>query len=160
MCMYMERHPVFEALRHSSDACVGLTLRKASRAATQMYDQIMMPSGLTNVQFSLLSSLYYVGNISMKKLATRLVMDRTSLTRTLAPLVKRNLVQVVASENDRRRKEISLTADGLQALVNALPLWQVAQERMEASFGTDGLNQLRAQLRTAVKAAKGAGSQA
>src|SRR5260221_13627922 len=123
-------HPVFEALRNSADACVCTVLRKASRASTQMYDGILDPSGLTIAQFSLLAALYYTRSIPIKKLARRLVIDRTTLSRNLAPLERCNLVELIEDPDDLRIRKVSLTAQGLEALISALPYWQEAQEKM------------------------------
>lgn len=146
-------HPVFEALRHSADACVCTVLRKASRASTQMYDRILEPSGMTIAQFSLLAALYYTRSIPMKKLAKRLVMDRTTLTRNLGPLERRNLVQLVGDPDDLRVRMVNLTAEGLEALISALPYWQQAQERMIAGLGQSLWQQLRSTLRLSVDVA-------
>jgi len=45
------------------------------------------------------AALYYARSIPMKKLARRLVVDRTTLTRNLAPLERRNLVELVKDSN-------------------------------------------------------------
>src|SRR5260221_4693482 len=143
-------HPVFEALRNSADACVCTVLRKASRASTQMYDGILEPSGLTIAQFSLLAALYYTRSIPMKKLARRLVMERTTLTRNLAPLERRNLIELVGDRDDRRIRMVTLTAQGLEALISALPYWQEAQDKMIAGLGESLWRELRSSLRLSV----------
>ena len=98
----MNTHPVFEALRNSPDACVCSVLRKAARTSTRMYDGVLAPSGLTIAQVSVLAALYYTRSIPMKKLARRLVMERTTLTRNLGPLERRNFIELVENRDDRR----------------------------------------------------------
>src|SRR5215471_10463189 len=135
LSLLMERHPVFEALRHSTDACACTALRKATRVAAQMYDRCLQPSGLTTAQFSLMAALYYARSIPMKRLAARLVMERTSLTRTLAPLERQGFVEIAPSADDARVRVVKITALGLETLISALPLWQEAQAKMEKELG-------------------------
>ena len=152
----MERHPVLEALRRSTDVCACAALRRATRIATALYDRRLEPSGLTSAQFSLMAALYYAGKIPMKQLASRLVMDRTSLTRTLAPLARRGFVEIATNPEDGRVRLVQITAKGLEMLVSALPLWQEAQTSMESELGEAGWGQLRSSLQRAVEAARAA----
>ena len=54
---------------------------------TQIYDRHLEPTGLTITQYGLLSHLRSLDGVSIGALAERLVMDPTTLTRTLGPLV-------------------------------------------------------------------------
>lgn len=149
----MISHPIFEALRDSPDICVCTVLRKSSRAVTQMYEKILEPSGMTITQFSVLAALYYARSIPMKKLAQRLVMDRTTLTRTLSPLEQRKLVMFEDDPKDLRTRKVNLTVEGLEALVSALPYWKQAQEKMIAGLSEDLWRQLRSMLQLSVDVA-------
>ena len=146
----MISHLSFEALRDSPDVCVCSVLRKTSRAVTQMYEKILEPSGLTITQFSVLAALYYTRGIPMKKLAQRLVVDRTTLTRNLSPLEQRKLVAFEDDPKDLRTRKVSLTEEGLEALVSALPYWRQAQEKMIAGLSEDLWRQLRSTLQLSV----------
>jgi hypothetical protein len=70
-------------------ACTCGRLRRATRALTQLYDDLMAPSGLRVTQFSLLRTLATHGTARMSDLARALLLDRTALSRTLDPLVER-----------------------------------------------------------------------
>jgi DNA-binding MarR family transcriptional regulator len=155
----MRTHPVFEALRHSTDTCVCTVLRRASRASTQMYDRMLEPSGMTVAQFSLLAALYYTRSMPIKKLAQRLVMDRTTLSRNLEPLQRRKFVEFIEDAGDLRIRKVSLTADGLEALISALPYWQEAQEKMIAGLGEGLWQELRSLLRLSIDVAREADAQ-
>src|ERR1700687_3237204 len=102
----------------SSPACTCGRLRRAARALTQLYDDLMAPSGLRVTQFSLLRTLSREGPSRMSALAEALLLDRTALSRTLDPLVARGMVAIVAGR-DARTREISLTRDGEKALRSA-----------------------------------------
>lgn len=100
-----------------------------------MYDQTLAPAGLSIGQYSLLTTLYYARSLPVTKLAAMLQMDRTSLTRTLNPLERDGLIVIQASVGDRRTRLISLTAEGLNRLSTARPLWQRAQDAMAERMG-------------------------
>src|SRR5580765_4304797 len=96
-------------------ACTCGRLRRAARALTQLYDDLMAPSGLRVTQYSLLSTLATRGTSRMSDLARMLLLDRTALSRTLDPLVDRGYVAIVAGR-DARTREISLTREGAKAI--------------------------------------------
>src|SRR3546814_19070481 len=62
--------------------CTCAVLRRATRRLTQVYDEGMRPSGLPLTQYSVLNILAQAENPSITDLADRLMMDRTTLTRT------------------------------------------------------------------------------
>ena len=130
---------------HLSLACACGRLRRASRALTQLYDDLMAPSGLRVTQFSLLRTLARSGTARRSDLAQTLLLDRTALTRTLDPLALRGLVAIV-SGRDARTREVSLTAAGSRALRAATPYWKRAQAQIEERLGAARLDALIATL--------------
>lgn len=135
--------------------CTCLNLRKAARAVTQMYDGALRPSGLKATQLSLLAALSIHGELALTQLAEALVMDRTTLTRNLGPLVDKGLIGS-APGADRRVRRLSLTEPGARALQQALPLWQTAQRRLVQDLGRERwsglLDDLGATIDLALKA--------
>jgi DNA-binding MarR family transcriptional regulator len=121
--------------------CACATLRKASRAVTQLYDEALRPSGLRATQLPLLVAAQLLGGVAVTRLARELGLDRTTLTRNLRPLVRRNLLQVQAGR-DGRTHVVALTADGRRALSRAIPLWERAQAKMAARLGAGRLKRL------------------
>ncbi len=115
-------------------ACTCANLRKAARAVTQVYDQALRPTGLKVTQFTLLATLSNRGDLPLSRLAAALVMDRTTLTRNLKPLVGKGLVRIVQDE-DLRVRRISLTDAGGNCLSRALPNWRQAQSRLVEALG-------------------------
>ncbi len=85
----MPKESIYEFARQSIP-CVGFNTRRATRLITQYYDKILAPTGLRSTQYSLLSGLSMMGESSMQDLAFILAMDRTTLTRNLSPLQKRD----------------------------------------------------------------------
>ena len=103
--------------------CVCGRLRRAARALTQLYDDVLAPSGLRITQYSLLRTLARRGTLRMTELATVAMLDRTALSRNLEPLAAQGLVRIAAGV-DARTREISLTRAGEAALARALPHWR------------------------------------
>lgn len=128
-----------------SPACACGRLRRATRALTQLYDDLMAPSGLRVTQFSLLSALARDGTARIADLADALLLDRTALSRTLDPLVLRGLVSIV-SGRDARTREVSLTRAGEKALRATQPHWKRAQIQVANKLGSDRLEALIATL--------------
>jgi DNA-binding MarR family transcriptional regulator len=61
------------------------------------------------------------------------VLDETTLTRNLRPLVDRGWV-AVREGKDRRERLVSITATGRAKLAQARPAWERAQERLQTSL--------------------------
>ena len=121
--------------------CTCGRLRRATRALTQLYDDLMAPSGLRITQFSLLRTLAREGATRMSALAEVLLLDRTALSRTLDPLVERGLVAIVPGR-DARTREISLTRKGEHALRGAEPYWKRAQNQVTNRLGVGKISSL------------------
>ena len=83
--------------------CVCATLRMTTRAVARLYDQELAPHGLRTTQYSILARLEVEGPMSIGHLAARLAMDRTTLSREAAPLVRAGLGEEEAGEDRRRR---------------------------------------------------------
>jgi DNA-binding MarR family transcriptional regulator len=120
-------------------ACACFNIRKASRSITQHYDKALQPSGLRATQFSILAVLSSAGSITITRLSRYLVMDRTTLTRNLKPLVKRRFIQI-KSGGDLRTRTVKLTTRGRTAVLNALPLWEGVQDDIISKLGTERFN--------------------
>jgi DNA-binding MarR family transcriptional regulator len=120
-------------------------LRAAARRATLFYDRRLAPLDLRITQFSLLARIRAAGAIPLKDLAARQAMDRTTLSRTLAPLLGRGLV-ALRDGPDRRTRGAVLTRRGLALLRRARGLWRRAQTEFEAALGRAATGRLLAVL--------------
>ena len=116
--------------------CTCANLRKAARVVTQAFDAALQPSGLKATQFTLLATLAAEGDAPLTQFAETLVMDRTTLTRNLKPLVRDGLVRI-DHEDDRRVRKVVLTELGWTALGTARPYWEQAQARAHRALGQD-----------------------
>src|SRR6266545_1849443 len=85
------------------------------------------------------------GQLTLSQVAERLVMDRTTLTRNVAPLERDGLVKSERGP-DRRERYLRLTAAGRRALAGALPLWRQAQAQAVKAIGPEAWRALRGGL--------------
>jgi len=120
---------------------------------TQRYDAAFSGDGIRSTQFSLLVALAQAPSVPLSRLAKALVMDRTTLTRNLAPLIRRGLVAESGAQ-DKRVRSYALTARGKQLLARALPDWKDAQARILRVLAEGDADQLRRLLRSVVAAAQ------
>jgi len=118
------------------NTCVCFSLRKASRAVTQFFDEILQTSGLLVTQFTVLAAIDLTGSATMTHLAQWLVMDRTTLTRNLKPLERQGLIKIEPGK-DQRMRVVTLTAEGHAAIAKALPLWEQAQTSVVEGLGQE-----------------------
>jgi DNA-binding MarR family transcriptional regulator len=122
-------------MHQSSDqACVCTLLRKASRAVTRLYDERLTAHGLTVTQFAILRHLARNGDLQLNHLAERLVMERTSLYRTIAPVARAGWVAI--EQVDGRAKVAHLTPAGRDVMDRAESDWSSAQSTLLG--GMDG----------------------
>jgi len=76
-------------------------------------------------------------------------MDRTSLARLLRPLASAGLVKIGPRE-DRRTRDVSLMADGLEAVLGSIPLWETAQAMVLGRMGQRRWDEMRGNLSVAM----------
>ena len=115
--------------------CVCNTLRMVTRAVTQLYDDVLRPSGIRVTQFSILATIARLGEASLTQLEDELAIDQTTLTRSLG-LLERDGVIERASHPDGRVKAMRLASKGRRALEVARPLWAKAQGKVLRALGT------------------------
>lgn len=127
--MYMHH----DSSSEPSPACLCAALRKSTRAVSRLYEEAMDGTGMTIMQFSLLRHLARHGASPLSRLAELLVMDRTTLYRSLTPLIRQEWVTV--DEGKGRSKIAALTPAGKQAMDRATPAWNRAQQGMLERMG-------------------------
>lgn len=130
--------------------CHCFAIRSAARHVTQLYDQLLAGSGLRTTQFSILAILKDKAPLTINGLAKEMVMDRTTLGRTILPLERDGLVRIEAAAGDRRAKEVRLTKAGARRLTEGAQEWAAAQGRFEERFGAKRAAALRAAMRAVV----------
>ena len=114
--------------------CACFDLRRATRAVSRMYDDFLRDEGLNVTQFSLLRLIYVEKELSISTLGRYMVMDRTSITRALAPMERDGLIHS-RSGADKRIRIVSVTNKGRKLVDDAEPKWRQAQEALIETIG-------------------------
>lgn len=126
--------------------CACFDLRKATRAVSRMYDDFLRDAGINVTQFSLLRLIRTEKEISVSTLGRYMVMDRTSITRALAPLERDGLINSLTG-SDKRTRLVSLTKRGEKLIAGAEPSWYQAQKALMEAIGDERWTALRTVLR-------------
>jgi DNA-binding MarR family transcriptional regulator len=127
--------------------CACANLRRAARALTQFYDRELRGTGLNMPQFTLLQTLALFGTVTQGSLGQILVLDSTTLSRTLRPLEKKSWIRTRMGK-DRRERKIELTPLGRAKFKRATSAWNRAQQRVVAQIGQARLDALMSELTT------------
>ena len=133
--------------------CTCANLRKATRVITQAFDAALQPTGLKATQFTVLATLARQGDGPLTLLAETLVMDRTTLTRNLKPLVRKGLIRI-DHEEDQRIRKVVLTEAGRSQFETALSHWKRTQARIRQQLGPERWAGLLDDLAATVDVAK------
>ena len=128
-----------------SEACVCISIRKASRKLTALYDADLEAVGINLAQFSLLRNIGRHGPVSLTALSDIVELDRSTLGRNVRVLERMGLVAIAAGR-DQREATLKLTAAGKSTLASAVPLWEGTQTAIETRLGPIGVAQLNALL--------------
>lgn len=129
--------------------CTCFTLRRLSRRVSQFYDRQLSPAGLKTTQYSLLRWVERRGAVPMTELAALLGMERSTLTRNVAPLLNAGWLAQQSSSafgGDPRARVLSLTDAGRGQLKLAGRHWRRAQRQMQTLIGADELTDLHRRI--------------
>ncbi len=116
--------------------CTNLKLRQLMRRVTQHYDAEVGKSGLKGTQYSLLSYVLKLGPIRPGELARDMMVDASTLTRNLKPMVAAGWL-ALAPGGDGRSRLVSITDAGRQKRTEAQRHWRVAQQGINQLLGSD-----------------------
>ena len=126
-------------------ACASFNFRRAARAVTRFYDQAFEPLGIRSTQFTILVGVAKTQPVSMSVLADLLVIDGTTLTRSVRLLKKEGLL-AISARSTKRQRFLTLTPKGVRVLSRSLPAWRAAQERFVKALGPEYWEQFQGEL--------------
>jgi DNA-binding MarR family transcriptional regulator len=127
--------------------CIFTAVRKANRVLFRHYQEALSSTGVSIVQLSILRALERHGALSLSRLADDLAMERTSLYRTIEPLVESNAVQIDNADTGKS-KIATLTAEGRKTIQRVMPYWAKAQGRVLEETNSDNLQGLHHLLKS------------
>jgi len=79
------------------------------------------------------------GTLSVTEIARELEITHSAVSQLVASLEKKNLVVFLDDQNDKRRRLIGFTENGIQMLNTIMPIWETIQEAMR-SLLSEGKN--------------------
>ena len=107
--------------------CLCMNMRLATRRLVALYEARLEPSGLNISQFGIMASVAAEPDMTMTRLAERLELSPSTLTRTLRPLEDLKLIEMIADDKNRRVRRVKLTPEGRKKLKRAGAAWAEAQ---------------------------------
>lgn len=128
--------------------CTGARLRKLTRRVTCFYEAYLRTVGIRLSQYSVLMNISKEP-ITLLQLADRLEMDRTTLTRSLKPLIEQGWI-AEAPGGDLRRRLLVLTPVGQHFRKRVEHVWREAQLALESHLGRDVVLDLNTRLERAL----------
>src|SRR5438128_10222638 len=125
--------------------CASFNFRKTARAVTSLFDTALQKSGIRSTQFAILVGIAKNQPVSIGALANLLVIDDTTLTRSLRLLQTEGFI-AISNRAAMRQRFLTITAKGERVLGRSLPAWRKAQERFVATVGSGYWLNLRNEL--------------
>ncbi|HEY4140013.1 MAG TPA: MarR family transcriptional regulator [Pseudolabrys sp.] len=99
----------------------GYLARYAHRAFVRALADALEPHGLLTTQWSVLRVLWDIEGLTQVELAERMRVEKASLTDVLDGMERRGLIMRARNEKDRRKINITLTAQGRKLKAGLLP---------------------------------------
>lgn len=116
------------------EVCLALHLRRASRRISRWFDAALAPHGLDISQFNLLSAVAALESAPLTTIAEILGVDPSTLSRTLKPLSRQNLVSITGGRG-RGGLHLSLSLRGQDVFSAASQAWKATQSQIAQALG-------------------------
>ncbi len=114
------------------DQAIGMHVNRTAFLMTEEIARRFAKHGypLSAQDFGILYRLSKQGTLTQVEIAALMLRDKTTITRRIDGLVKKNLVKRSHDPGDRRYYRISLTREGEQALTVLIPLVSEFQQEV------------------------------
>ena len=122
--------------------CLAVRVRLLNRTITSIYDEALRPLGLTAGQLNVLVVIAKRGPISPGKIARRLSMEKSTVSRNIARMRNNGWLNVTAGESGHKQL-LALNRQGRNLLNKSLPAWEEAQTKARAMLGQRGADSIR-----------------
>lgn len=112
---------------------MGMLINSAHRLMTKRFVIIAQESGLdiSLDQWMVLGPIWQLESASQKELGEICLKDKTSITRIVDTLEKKNLVVRVTDQIDHRINRVILTNSGKQLFYDVLPVMEKTKEEVK-----------------------------
>jgi DNA-binding MarR family transcriptional regulator len=110
------------------ESCVCFINSKTSKKMANMFNERLIPFGVTRVQWIAMYYLLKYGDMSQKELGERMGTKESTVARLLDRMEDEGLIQRTKDKEDRRVKYIKLTQKGTDRIEELLPEGQKMSE--------------------------------
>ncbi|MCB2291128.1 MarR family transcriptional regulator [Clostridium sp. CS001] len=110
------------------ESCVCFINSKTSKKMANMFNERLIPFGVTRVQWIAMYYLLKYGDMSQKELGERMGTKESTVARLLDRMEDEGLIQRTKDKEDRRVKYIKLTQKGTERIEELLPEGQKMSE--------------------------------
>ena len=131
-------------------SCHCLKMRRSASNVIAFYDGKLKSTGITARQYSLLYQIGRQEGCSVRILSEATELDRSTLARSLKPLLSSGYIEDRKSEGERNSK-LYLTEEGKLISKEAAKCWEEAQKEFEEIVGKDRVKVLEDILSTMQK---------
>lgn len=127
--------------RIDNTVCHCLKMRRSAENVVRFYDGILAPSGVTVRQYSLLRAISEHSGCSVRVLSEATLLDRSTLARSLKPLIHAGYV-IDKKAAGTRDSALELSENGASVCDEAARLWEVAQRQFEEKLSKEQITVL------------------
>jgi DNA-binding MarR family transcriptional regulator len=117
-----------------AEGCIAVRVRLLNRLVTAVCDAGLRGHGVSVAQVNVLVAVGHSGPVAPTELAAALVMDKSTLSRDVAPLLKAGWLKKVPGA-DKRGHRLELTPTGRAKVASLLPVWRAAQKALRERLG-------------------------
>jgi DNA-binding MarR family transcriptional regulator len=109
----------------------------AQIVSESLHDLYAKPFGLTVTQWRVMAALGRFAPLTASEVGTRIVMDKVAVSRAVAGLMKRKLIERATDRVDRRRASLKLSAKGRAMHAKIVPIALGYEARLYKSLSPE-----------------------
>jgi DNA-binding MarR family transcriptional regulator len=136
---------VYTSNKPGSVPCACTLVKKLSRVLRRTYDEALAGSGINITQLAVVRCIARRAGEPLSHVAEELEMDRSSLYRAIAPMVRDGWLEISAGA-DARSRSAKVTRKGERVLAKGGSGWDKVQDHLIGTFGKDSWHALVGEL--------------
>ena len=109
----------------------------AQIVSESLHDLYAQPFGLSVTQWRVMAALGRFAPLTASDVGQRIVMDKVAVSRAVAGLMQRGLIERAADRTDRRRASLRLSARGRTMHARIVPLALTYEDRLYDVLSTE-----------------------
>ena len=131
-----------------NDINLGMLIGQVHRLSTKKFVQNSHNSGLdiSMDQWIVLGPIWENDGLSHKEISEYCLKDKTSVTKIIDTLEKKNLVVRVADQLDHRVKRVVLSNKGKELFLQAIPKMELTRDQLREGITEQDIESLRSVL--------------